>query len=398
MEEKKPTSEFENLIKEATGEIPVVNAETQPSEQKSDVVSMPEEVAKTSANKTNETINAENIQVVDDNSKVELPQTKDGKESSVAVNIDSAASVSQTIGTIKPDKQKSPIAMLVLFGALILFILFMPTAISLVNKYFGTNFNVDSLNNVQNDDSNDNKNNNNNNKQNDKQEIKMYDLKEDTVIQIGKIDLSGFKKDNTDCLSLLFYIKNNGTVLYKFDKKLYLEYYDNNNTFVGRSYLENVKEITGGITNNYNIDISNDIFSKATKVELVQRTEDDYPSVNLENNRLTCSNDDNDIVYTFNNTSKLIGIKDKYTYTKNGDDLKYSDDLITYKTKVAKLDIIEGVTAVLNETDSGFITNIVIDYQSADYSKLSSNTNYYVKDTYAKVISFEMNAKGYTCR
>jgi len=370
----KPTSEFENLVKEATGEIPTVKEEKDVQNQASD-----------------ESKNSD-IQIIDEESKVELPQTKNGDEPSNLPKIEATASDSKTIGTIKPDKQKSPIAMLVLFGVLILFIVFMPTAISLFNKYFGTDLNVDSLNNPTSTNVPEQQPNQ------EKQEIKMYPLKEDTVISIDKIDFGGFKKLNDEDYKISFYIKNNGTVLYKFEKKIYLEFYDDNNTFVGRSYIESVKEVTGGITNNYTIDTNNDINTNATKVEVVQRTEDDYPAINLVNKQLTCTNETTNIVYTFDDSSKLTYIKDMYTYTKDDDTLKYNNDLISYKAKVSRLDIIEGVTAVLTETDSGFITTTAIDYQSADYSKVSSNTNYYIKDTYAKTISFEMNAKGFTCR
>ena len=362
----KPTTELENVTPEATEEVKEESA-------------VKEEVVKES-----------DIQIVDEQSNISLPQTKDGSEVSTVAKDVQTTSDSMTIGTIKPDKQKSPIAMLVLFGVLILFILFMPTAISLFNKYFGTDIKIDNFNTTTttpepsgNEET--------------KQEIKMYPLKEETTISIDKIEFGGFKKDDSEN-KLAFYVKNNGTVLYKFDKKIYFEYYDDSNTFIGRSYLESLKEVSGGVSNNFSIVIDSSINTKATKIEIVQRTDDDYPAVNLISKQLTCTNDTSNIVYSFDEASRLTGIKDMFTYTKDEDSMKYSNDLISYKAKVSKLDLIEGVTAVLTETDTGFITTTAIDYQSADYSKISSNTNYYTKDTYAKTISFEMNAKGYTCR
>lgn len=410
---KKPTSEFENLVKEATGEIPTVNKE----EQTSDIVNiddvqivgddngveMPkpkveapakeivlENNSKKAEESKKEEAKVDDVQIVDDGSKVDLPQTKEQKESSIPQNVDISTS-SQTIGTVKPDKQKSPFAMLFLFGILIVFIVFMPTAIDLFNKYFGTDLNIDSLNNPTKVDEK-------KEDDNEKQEIKMYDLKEETVITVGKIDFGGFKKENIEGYKITFYIKNNGNVLHKFDKKLYLEYYDDNNTFVGRTYLENVKEITGGISNNYAFGIDNSINNRATKIEVVQRTEDDYPVVELTDNQLICTNETNSIIYTFNGESKLTKIQDTYMYIKDDDSMKYNNDLITYKSKLSRLDSMDGIDAVVTETDNGFMATTAIDYQYADYSKISSNTDYYIKETYAKTISFEMNAKGYTCR
>ena len=421
----RPTSEFENLVKEATGEIPTVNENKveQPKDDENeivvidddvtvestqDTVNTPVEVAKEEVNVETEQkeepkievveetkeekpiIKTDDISVVDDGSSVVLPQTKDGVESSIPADINTSTPDSQTIGTIKPDKQKSPIAMLILFGGLIAFILFMPSAIDLFNKYFGTDLNIDSLNNTKKED--------NPNPDDGKQDLTIYDIKEDTVIKIDKIDFSGFKKENNDGYKISFYVKNNGSTPYKFEKKLYLEYYDDNKTLIGRTYLENVKEVSGGISNTYSISLDNASYNRATKIELIQRTEDDYPSVNLVNNQLTCTNETNNIVYTFDNNSKLTNIKDMYTYIKGDDTIKYNNDLVSYKSKVANLDKMDGITSVLTETDNGFITTTAIDYQYADYSKLSTNTDYYVKETYAKTISFEMNSKGYSCR
>ena len=381
----KPMSEFEKLAKEATGEIPVVNESNNIEEGKTSEPTI-DQAPTPELPKSNE--NADDIQIVDDK-EVDLPQTKEEPQSQIPTNIDTTQSDAKTIGTIKPDKQKSPITMLVLFGLLILFILFMPTVLSSINKYFGTNLNVNPISSTENTEEE---------TKEVKQDITMYPLNSDTVIFIDKIEFGNFTKDNTNGYKLSFYIKNTGSVLYSFEKKLYLEYYNDDNTFVGRSYLENVKDITGGVTNNYTVVIDSDIYNKGTKVEVIQRTDDDYPNVTLTDNQLTCTNENDNLVYTFDNSLKLTNIKDMYTYNKGSDLVLYNNDLLTYKTRIANLDLLDGVTAILSETDNGFITTVAIDYQSADYSKISSNTNYYIKDTYARVISFEMNAKGYTCR
>lgn len=295
----------------------------------------------------------------------------------------------QTIGTVKPDKQKSPIAMIVLFGILLAFMIFMPEVLNYINKTFGTNLQTHSGVNIPEVVE----------QEEQTQEITMYDLNDDTVITLDKISFQTFVKsiEDTD-YKLSFTIKNSGTQLYSFSKKLYFEFYDNSKTFLGRSYLENVKDITGGVSNHYQVDINNDIYDKATKIELVQRTEDDYPAVELTSNLLTCTNSKYNIVYTFDTNQRLSSIKEMYTYIKPDDIVAYSTDLVSYKAKIDNLDRLDGVTAVLTENETGFITTIAIDYKQADYSQLSSDTKYYQKDTYARIIKFEMSAKGYNCR
>ncbi len=295
----------------------------------------------------------------------------------------------QTIGTVKPDKQKSPIAMIVLFGILLAFMIFMPEVLNYVNKTFGTNLQTHSGVKIPEVVDQEDK----------PQEITMYDLNDDTVITLDKISFQTFVKsiEDTD-YKLSFTIKNSGTQLYSFSKKLYFEFYDNSKTFLGRSYLENVKDVTGGVSNHYQVDINKDIYDKATKIELVQRTDDDYPAVELTSNLLTCTNSKYNIVYSFDTNQRLSSIKDMYTYTKPDDIVAYSTDLVSYKAKIDNLDRLDGVTAVLAENETGFITTIAIDYKQADYSQLSSDTKYYQKDTYARIIKFEMSAKGYNCR
>lgn len=371
----KELSEFEKLAKEATGEIPTVNNNATIEEKKDD-----------------SSIQIDDIQIVDDDGSVELPQQKQSDvTASVPQNVIENANINnvQTIGTVKPDKQKSPIAMLLLFVILVLFILFMPTAVSLFNKYFGTNFETNPGDSkleapiVEPEPA---------------QKVTMYPLSESTVIAIDKVELNNFKKDNTSGYKLSFIIKNTGATEYEFDKKLYLDYYNESNTFIGRTYLETVKKVGAGTSSDFVVNINSTIFNDATKVEAILRTNDDYPNITLTDKQLTCTNEKENIVYTFDDNSRLLYIKDMFTYVKNDNAMDYSNDLLTYKSKISSLDALNGVTAILTETDNGFITSIAIDYSAADYSQLSSNTNYYVKDTYARIISFEMNAKGYNCK
>ena len=309
---------------------------------------------------------------------VEVPQTNE------SVNLSST-----TIGTIKPDKQKSPIAMIALFSFLLLFMIFMPEVLDFVNKNFGTNLEAHTGVTIEEPVEG----------EKEEQKITMYDFNDETVITLDKITIQSFIKSVDDGEYMLsFTIRNGGTQLYEFNKKLYFEFYDENSTFIGRTYLENITQITGGMTNNYKIPASKQIYDNAKKIELVQRTNDDYPNVKLVSDQLTCTNSKYNIVYTFDENQRLTYIRDMYTYTKRDDVFEYSSDLITYKSKIENLNRLDGVTAALTETDTGFITTVAIDYAYAEYSKLSSDTKYYMKDTYARIISFEMSSKGYDCR
>ena len=308
---------------------------------------------------------------------------------------------STTIGTIKPDKQKSPVTMLVLFVLLLGFLMFMPQAVSFINDHFGTVLSVfeggDEIQSSTSDSGSNNNGNGETGNQGEKLHTDLYDLVATTKIPFDKLEFTGFTKTDTDGNKISFTIRNTGMAPYTTIKKLFLDYYNDSNTFIGRSYIESFKEISGGATSEFNVDVDNNIYQKATKLEVVLKSEDEYDEVTLNNNTLTCVKGGQTLTYGFTD-NKLDALKDVYVYTKTGDNVKYNLDLITAKSKNDNLDLIPGVTGVFTENENGYVSSVTVNYSVVDYSQISSDTNYYIKGTDPKVISFEMNAKGYTCR
>ena len=65
--------------------------------------------------------------------------------------------------------------------------------------------------------------------------------------------------------------------------------------------------------------------------------------------------------------------------------------------EINKLDNINGVTAVLTEDETGYLTTININYETAQYSELTYKNKYYDKDTLSKIIDFDLKSSGYSC-
>jgi hypothetical protein len=299
----------------------------------------------------------------------------------------------KTIGTLKPDKQKSPVSMIILFTILILFIAFMPQIITLTNTLLGTNLNANNGVNTNNTSTPTTTTDMNKTETTTDVTNNYYDINDTTTITIDNLKISSMKKNNDN---LSFTILNTNSTNYSFTKKLFFEFYDNNNTFISRSILDYSDAINSNATINASVYLGNDAYNKATKVELVLRSIDDYPSVSLTSDTLVCKNNTNTITYTFKD-SKLNKILDVFTYTKSGDTTEYNNQVLTYKSKISKMDALTGVDAVLTENTTGFITSTSIDYSSASYKDLTTKTNYYDSNTQGKVVSFEMDAKGFTC-
>ena len=369
--ENKTVSDFDEIINDIPSSALNTDATVPPVSNNQNIPTQPKPVMDNSP-----ITKEENINVVD------LP--KFGAEAS-------------TLGTLKPDKQKSPVAMIVLFAVLILFIAFMPQIITLVNNVLGTNLNANNGVNL----------NNNNNTINDNTKIDtkdaeinsntFYDINDTTSITIDNITLTNLKKNmvNTN-YNISFTLTNPTITTYTFTKKLYLEFYDANNTFISRSLVSSSQSIAAGSSIDVTAYLSEDAYKNATKLEAVLRTADDYPAISIIGTTLTCKNATNNITYTFDDAG-LIKILDVYTYVKGNDNTLYNNDLLTNRSIISRMDALTGVDAVLTENNTGFISSTVIDYSTAKYSELTYTTNYYDAKVAPKIISFENNAKGFTC-
>ena len=165
--ENKTVSDFDEIINDIPSSALNTDTPVPPVNNTQNISTEPKPVM------DNNPIKEENINVID------LP--KFGAEAS-------------TIGTLKPDKQKSPLSMIVLFAVLILFIAFMPQIITLVNNILGTNLNANNGVNLNNNTTI------NDNTQNDTKEPvtdsnTFYDINDTSTITIDNITLTNLKKN-----------------------------------------------------------------------------------------------------------------------------------------------------------------------------------------------------------
>ena len=294
-----------------------------------------------------------------------------------------------TIGKIKPDKQKSPFTMLFLFIVLGAFIIFMPEAIKLANKYLGTNLNA-----------NDGINNNEYVPKNDQIEddgTRIYTITDNLTIKLDKIMLNSFKKEYDGNVYVLnFKVLNPNNEEYEFKKKLYLDFYNSENTFMIRR-LVSISKVNPNENVILSVNIDKEVFENGSKVEGTLRTVDDYPNIKLEDNKLTCTKERRILTFNFNN-NKLNRINDYNSYLKSTDLETYNQDYMTKKQMVSSMDAVDGVDAILTENETMYSTTITINYETASYNNLVFKDDYYERDTLAKQISFELTSKEYTCK
>ena len=310
----------------------------------------------------------------------------------------------ETVGMMKKDTQKSPIAMLVLFACLIIGIFVIPYItpyLSDVLKIFGIDDNSSIYGDGKDTPSNANKDNNvnkdNTNKDNDSKETTYYDILDTTAITFNKLTINNLTKTEENGVFYLNYkITNNDTTSYNFkEHKIYFDLYNDAKTYIGRVLIDtdtlNSKE---GIT--LKSILNNNEYTTATKLEVLERTTSDYQSVSLKNNKLTCNGNNHSTIYTFT-SNKLTGIDDTYNYTFVVNDDAYAQYALNVQNTVNDLNKITGVSAGFVNTQTGFTKTMKINYSETSENLTKYDRIYYEKDATASTVKYELESIGYKC-
>ena len=305
------------------------------------------------------------------------------------------AGTEEVILEVKQKKEKGPFGIIALFIILIGFVVFLPQLTPYIDKYLNK----------------DNKINNNNqdDKKDDKPIVKevYYKLEEKLTIKLDDIEISEISiitGDNSDYY-FKFKLKNTTNKEFDFSKKYYIQIYNNDPTLLSRVKIFDLLPLQAEETRELTLRTKAEALN-ATQISVSALTETDYPPIILDadeaaNQVLTCTSQNE--VYTY----KLIDYKLKnlnHTSTILTTDYLSIDEYNISKSSATlamdKLNLIEGITALVSDTDTGYITSIDIDYLTVDGRELEKldKYEYYDLDTQAKVIHFEMKAMGYTCK
>ena len=311
----------------------------------------------------------------------------------------------ETVGMIKKDTQKSPIAMLVLFACLIIGIFLIPYItpyLSNVLKIFGIEDNSSIYGNGSNNSSNDTTNIKNDDTKkddnnNDTKETTYYDILDSTSITFDKLTITNLNKvEENGTYYLNYKIINNDTSNYNFrEHKIYFDLYNDDNTYIGRvlidtDTLNSKEEIT------LKSILNNNEYTTATKLEVLERTTSDYQSVTLKNNKLTCNGNNHSIIYTFS-SNKLTGLDDTYNYTFIVNDEAYAEYALGVQNTVNDLNKITGVSAGFVNTQTGFTKTMKINYSETSENLTKYDRIYYEKDATASTVKYELESIGYKC-
>lgn len=284
------------------------------------------------------------------------------------------------LATVK-EKKVNFFAMILLFGLFISVIYFLPEINKLYEKYKNEESVINPNINTPNEDENNEE----------IPEEEKYTFSNTLEIVKDNYKINNFKYESN---LLTFDIVNTGKSSVNLNNtNNYIEIFDNN-TLIKRIKLEDLLSV--GSTKSYSYTLN---ITEISHLKYNEIAEADYPSVKLSEDEegygnLECTIDDDSIVYKFVN-NKLVNIEEKIIL--NVTDENYQKSLSSYQTLIANYDLQEGITGTITNTTSTYFINIFINLSKATIGKLN-NKDYYGINTEPKVIKFEMESRGYSCK
>lgn len=289
---------------------------------------------------------------------------------------------------IKKDKKKVSIFgifwLIVIFAIFIGGVIYLPEISQYINDYL--NPEITTPNTPSDDKTDDNSSDNNSN------EIKEYDITTNPEIVMDNFKINNIKVENG---KIVFDITNTGTDLLDFSQyKYFINLFDQNKKLLQRVMLHD--EIVAA---NETINTSYDLVdSSVSVISLLIIDEKDYPSFVVpasESNTatFTCTKDNEKIDYLLNN-NKVYAIS--ISYETLSSDPNFSALESSYRAMQATYNSVEGVTSSVDINNNTLYFRTIINLNIFKTNNVNIK-NVYLKDTDAKVINFEMNAKGFTC-
>ncbi|MGM9834556.1 MAG: hypothetical protein ACI31M_02095 [Bacilli bacterium] len=238
------------------------------------------------------------------------------------------------------------------------------------------------------------------------EEKEYYDLSKDTIISIDKLTLSNFSKTKDKNLYYLtFNIENKDNSPYFYQDNIYIRMYSNNE-LLGSALLEENTILQKTEKKELKLVIPETVYTRDFQIAVKKLTTNDYPDIELRTNlkeqqELTCSLEGRTLTYTFLN-NELLGIDDQITESTvlYSTPEEYNNVLTSYQDKSNRYNMITGITSNLTNNVNGFSFYVKIDpitVTNADFNTINDRA-YYLGKTNAKTISFEMKARGYTCK
>lgn len=213
-----------------------------------------------------------------------------------------------------------------------------------------------------------------------------------------RIDEDKFSISNFNLLNnkLAFRINNTTKTELDMDKyNYYLELYNDKDTLLERIKVDDVKVgVSSSIVKEFDVLSSDIAYLTFQEIKIEEYPAYIAPADEEKNGKLICIKDKETITYSLKN-NKLLIINDQLVV--NNTDVDYATLLPTYQSLASTYNAITGVTSIVREDVDSFTFTTIVNTSSLNSVDQSFNKMVYPKDTDAKIIRFELMARGYTC-
>ena len=329
---------------------------------------------------------------IDNSSSLPEEQLTNDNTSNIQIDNNLKINPDIKIGELKPVK-RSVLPVIIIFVVIIGCCFGLPYLYDAVNSYFNSSNNSNIPNNPTNN-HDDNEDEPNDEEENiEPEEFKLVMLSPETEIKYQNLTFNNLSLVTENDINYINYTIINNSPSNIDINNLYIELYNDDKTLLGRALIEN-QNIAVGNNVNLKSEITSDVKNNTTQILIIEKDEQDFPTIELTNNTLTCTKGINQIIYTFLN-NKLTNINDIYNYVTT-DSNNYESDSLEYKNKLNSYLTYGGTTSFV-ENPSGFTASINLNLKDIDEEAINTNHNYYKYETNANKIKFQQESKAFIC-
>lgn len=290
----------------------------------------------------------------------------------------------KVIYEIKPEKEGSPIIVILFFILLLGTIFALPYVSKKLN--FG-NENFTAIDTPPEED--------------EEEEIYYFD-KSSVRAKLNGLEFTNFVKSKIgNSFFVTFNITNTNNEPYQYDRKYYVTLLENE-AVVYYALIHSYDVIGTNAAQEITLPISEKAYNSADRFKIEEIITSKYPEVKLNNKEgeydiLTCTFHNDEIKYYFTD-NKLLKLNE--TYTENIESsLTYEQDKANYQNLSNEYKKVENFTSTFIETNVYFRIINEISYRDVPNLALSNLKTYkfFRYNENKDVIAFEMKAQGYTC-
>lgn len=235
-----------------------------------------------------------------------------------------------------------------------------------------------------------------------KEDEYYYFNKSSVRASLGQLEFTNFVKyKEKDEYFIRFNVTNTDEKPYQFDKKYYIVLYEDE-TMVYRALIHSYDAIGSLGVSEVKATISEKGYNDADRFKIEEINESQYPTVKLTEEDgdyqvLTCHYNNDEIKYYFLD-GKLASLKETFTEERDNT-TSYNADLINYRNLSLDYKKIENFQSTFIEDSTSFTMINTINHKDIPDATLYNLKTYkFFKYNESKeVVSFELEAQGYTC-